>query len=128
MSDSEPKIHVSTSDGWEHFLSEQPAPYEITGKYLFFSADREKLVDIARGEITNGGFHSAKVRLPESKVGGDYALCLYFADDRRKSSLARKYRHSPGVSYRYWKADADTYAGRYSPEFLEQLSEGEPER
>ncbi len=38
-------------------------PYEITGKYLFFSPNKEILIDIAIEELKNIGFHHAKTNM-----------------------------------------------------------------
>ena len=46
---------------WIWLLSEKRPDYEILGKYLFFHEDRDKLIEIARNEIDNHGFHEAKV-------------------------------------------------------------------
>ena len=88
---------------------------EIVGKYLFFSKDRQLLLDIARAEIDESGFRIAKVST--SANGGDFVLCLYWTDDERKWELAEKYGKSKTVKYRYWKSDEDTRNGVYSEQF-----------
>lgn len=48
------------SDGfWIWVRADEDPPYEVTGKYLFFSEDREQLVEIAPQEIRQHGFHEA---------------------------------------------------------------------
>jgi hypothetical protein len=112
------------SDGyWQYFVAPERPPYEITGKYLFFSEDRDLLVRIAIDEITTGGFHIAKTHLPGRNLNPEYALCLYYRDDSRKRDLASRYKGRQGLKYRYWKSDASTHSGEYSQEFLGQLSE-----
>ncbi len=112
----------SQSDaGWQYFFHREKPPYTITGKYLFFSADREALITIATRASEHGGFHQAKV-IREGQQTGDYVLWLYFRDDSRKHELYRRYRNQPGIRYRYWKLDADTSSGKYSATFLDQLS------
>ena len=117
---------ISSCDGyWEWFdRSDIPiAPYEITGKYLFFSLNRDLLVEIAINELENGGFHHAKTHMEGvTPPSGEYVLCLYYKDDSRKYELAEKYRYRSELKYRYWKSDADTFAGKYSRQFLNQLS------
>ncbi|MHA1338363.1 MAG: hypothetical protein ACTSRZ_00495 [Promethearchaeota archaeon] len=49
-------------------------------------------------------------------------LCLYYKDDSHKYELAKKYRNNKNVKYRYWKSNEDTLKGKYSKQFLEQLS------
>jgi len=113
----------SFCDGyWEQFMRTDSPPYEITGKYLFFSADRDLLMEIAVEELENGGFHRAKIPMIGKKRQPDYVLCLYYKDDTRKHELASKYRNREGIKYRYWKSDEATRKGEYSEEFLQALS------
>lgn len=110
------------SAAWEYFDRNEPLPYEITGKYMFFSEDRTMLKKIAIEELENGGFHSAKVRSEEMKFGRECVLCLFYKDDSRKLELARKYQGQEGITYRYWKNEEDTLQRNYSEEFLQQLT------
>ena len=61
--------HVtSRADGyWEWFERSDITivPYEITGKYLFFSRNRNILIEIAAEELENGGFHQAKTHMAD---------------------------------------------------------------
>ncbi len=117
---------ISSCDGyWEWFeRSDMPViPYEITGKYLFFSLNRELLIEIAINELANNGFHQAKTPMSGiTPVSGEYVLCLYYKNDSRKHELAEKYRGWSESKYRYWKSDSDTIAGKYSKQFLDKLS------
>ena len=108
---------------WIWLSSQEEADYKITGKYLFFDPDKEKLVEVAEKEIREHGFHEAKVndRLLEGRT--EYVLCLYFKDDSRKHELAERNKQDYGVKYRYWKSDEATLKGQYSNDFLESLSE-----
>ena len=117
----------SRSDGyWERFFSPEEPDYEIKGKYLFFSMDRERLVRIAKEEIADGPFHEAKTHAPGMNdairgTGEEYVLCLYYKDDSKKHELAEKYRDQDGIKYRYWKSNEATRRGEYSEEFLEGM-------
>lgn len=113
---------IIEGDGWERFIKREQLPYEITGKYLFFSPDRNQLVEIAIDELEHGGFHEAKIPLVETNDGPDYVLCLYYKDASRKHELANTYRNRPGVDYRYWKSDEATEHGEYSAKFRQQRS------
>ncbi|MGZ0019766.1 hypothetical protein [Nitrosomonas sp. wSCUT-2] len=112
------KIDTSVCDTWFYLLSKEMPSYKITGKYLFFSSDRDFLQRIAINEIENNGFHKAKIPLKGFSADGDYVLCLYYKDDSRKNELAEKYRNIDGISYRYWKSDQATRSGHYSAQFL----------
>ncbi|HAS28073.1 MAG TPA: hypothetical protein DCR59_02615 [Dehalococcoidia bacterium] len=120
---------ISSCDGyWEWFdrADTLTVPYEITGKYLFFSLDRALLVEIAINELENGGFHHAKTHMVGvSPPSGEYVLCLYYKDDSRKHELAEKYGNRSELKYRYWKSDADTLGGKYSKQFLNKLTKNE---
>ena len=117
----------SHSDGyWENFNSQEERDYEITGKYLFFSTDRELLVNIAKNEISKGPFHRAKTQMPGANdvipgTGDDYVLCLYYKDNSKKHELADKYQERENLKYRYWKSNEATRRGEYSEEFLEDM-------
>ena len=110
---------------WIWLQSEEKTTYDITGKYLFFSEDKDKLLEIATNEIENHEFHCAKVNnsLLEGQI--EYVLCLYYKDDSRKNELADRNKQEYGVKYRYWKSDSDTLKGKYSREFLDKLPESE---
>ena len=112
-----------TFDGyWLRLISEEEPDYVITGKYLFFSSDIDKLIEIAINEIEKHGFHRAKVNMSLLKGQTEHVLCLYYKDDSRKYELAERNKGEYGVKYRYWKSDIATLRGHYSKEFLEKLS------
>lgn len=116
---------ITESNGyWYWIKSKEQPPYEITGKYLFFSENQKRLIEIAKNEIKNHGFHVAKVNSKLLGSNTEYVLCLYFANEHRKIELAnRQDKIYSDVKYRYWKSDEDTLRGKYSNEFLEKLSE-----
>ena len=119
---SSPKIRRVNDGYWEWFISSVPPGGRITGKYLFFSADRELLVQIVIDELRSGAFHLAKTQEEGKSLTREYVLCLYDIDDSRKHELAAKYRGRARLKYRYWKTDEATRRGQYSKEFLKQLS------
>ncbi len=110
---------------WIWIFSEKKPNYEITGKYLFFSSDKDKLIEIATNEIDNHDFHKAKVNSILLEGQTEHVLCLYYKDDSRKHELAERNRQEYGVKYRYWKSDKATLKGQYSKEFLDKLSKKE---
>jgi hypothetical protein len=55
-------------------------------------------------------------------ASGEFVLCLYDKDDSRKHELAKKYRGRNDLKYRYWKSEIETLAGKYSKQFLNELS------
>jgi len=115
-------------DGYWIWLSSEEKPnYEITGKYLFFDSDKEKLIEVATNEIETYDFHKAKVNNSLLEGQNEYVLCLYYKDDSRRHELAERNKQEYGIKYRYWKSDEATLSGQYSKEFLSRLSEGKRE-
>jgi hypothetical protein len=108
---------------WIWLLSEEKPNYKITGKYLFFYKDKDKLIRIAANEIEKHGFHRAKVNERLLEGQSEHVLCLCYKDDSRKRELADRNKKEYGVEYRYWKSDEATRKGQYSEEFLSKLSE-----
>ncbi len=119
-------VYTVTAYGWVWFFRKDKPKYKITGKYLFFSPNTQRLIDIAVEELENNGFHHAKINPPERRIGGDDVLCLYYKDDSRKQELADKYRDAPDIRYRYWKSDEDTMEGKYSKQYKTNLKEWKP--
>ena len=122
-------INIEDTGYWLFILSEKKPSYVISGKYLFFSENKERLIEIAKIEILEHGFHHAKVN--NSLLGSktEHVLCLYYSDDSRKYELAEHYREKyHDLHYRYWKSDGDTRKGKYSKEFLSKLTDTDKER
>lgn len=110
---------------WLWLINEEKPNHKITDKYLFFSPDKDKLVEIATNEIEKHGFHEAKVNMKLLKGQTEHVLCLYYKDDSRKYELAERNKREYGAKYRYWKSDEATLRGQYSTEFLEKLSKSD---
>lgn len=110
---------------WLWLIGEEKPNYKIIGKYLFFSSDKDKLIEIATNDIEKHGFHEAKVNTNLLKGQTEHVLCLYYKDDSRKYELAERNREEYGVKYTYWKSDEATLKGQYSKEFLEKLSKSD---
>lgn len=108
---------------WIWFSKEERPDYKIIGKYLFFSEDKNKLIEIAKNEITNHSFHEAKVNEIKQGSHTEHVLCLYYKDDSRTDELASRNEREYKVKYRSWKSNEDTRKGQYSEEFLKKLSQ-----
>jgi len=122
------RVQRHCEGGWEWFRVSEEPPYQITGKYMFFSINRALLVRIALKELRSGGFHKAKITPNGSQV--EHLLCLYYSDDSRRHELAEryrdrdglKYRDRPELKYRYWKSDEATRRGEYSELYLRRFN------
>jgi len=122
-------LKIEDTGDWIYVISEKEPNYTITGKYLFFSKNKEKLVEIAKNEILVHDFHLAKVNNDLLGSNTEYVLCLYFHDDSRKYELAERYRdRDSDIKYRFWKSDEDTLKGKYSEEFLSKLDKTNKDR
>jgi hypothetical protein len=116
------RVRIEFNGYWDWISSPRPYDYEIMGKYLFFSTDRQRLIDVATQEILHHRFHKAKVNCRLLGKNTEYVLCLYYKDGSRKHELANRCtRDYPDVKYRYWKSDESTLRGQYSQEFLSKL-------
>ena len=123
------KLRTVFNGFWIWVLSLDDPGYYITGKYLFFSEDQDRLIEIAKNEISNHGFHKTKVNSRLLGKSTEYVLCLYYKDDSRKYELAERQKiEYADVTYRYWKSDEATLRGEYSNEFLNKLSKEQRER
>ena len=107
---------------WHHYIRFAKDKPIITGKYLFFSENKDELEKIVVEEIENGEFRQAKINTEQKKKGKEHVLCLYYKDDSKKYDLAEKYKGKTNIKYRYWKSDEATTGGQYSKEFLDKLS------
>jgi hypothetical protein len=122
-------LKIEDSGYWTYITSEKELGYVITGKYLFFSENKDRLFDIAKNEILEHDFHVAKVNSNLLGSNTDYVLCLYYHDDSRKHELAERYTDKfSDTKYRYWKSDEDTLKGKYSEEFLSKLDKVDKKR
>lgn len=71
----------------------------VTGRYMFFSKDRAKLLSLAEEILKD--FNLKYAKMPLECFGTEYILCIFDEFGRYKYHL-RKYEDE-GVKYRYWK-------------------------
>lgn len=90
----------------------------VTGKFLLFSDDPAALFEFAYEHVTRRGFSSAKVSAKPSSMG-THCLCLYDISDKRAAQVQAA---AGSLTFRGFKTDADTRAGRYSEQHLASLS------
>ena len=92
----------------------------ITGKYLFFSSDKQKLIELAKNILIKFKLYEAKVPSSNKPINKDFVLCVYDKNPRFANKL-KQYADEINIHYRYWKSDEDTLKGKYSKQFLEVL-------
>ena len=111
------KIKEYELSGWYMVEKESTVnKYRIKGKYLFYSTDFEKLIEIAKIEIKEYGFEVAKVILPKYKIMDEYVMCLYDVEEKKEKEMIERfksYQASDGVRYWRWKSDEETRRGEY---------------
>lgn len=119
-------IKIEKDFSWIWLLNKKVENFDetnkrITGKYLFFSKNKKKLIKLA--EVILEKFKLIKAKVPSSSkpIGDEFALCIYDIEPRFKLEL-RDYADEKEIKYRYWKSDEDTLKGRSSERFLNNLS------
>jgi len=83
-----------------------------SGKYLFFSDDKNELIDLAKEILKKFNLFVSKVS-KECRKG--FVLCIYDFKSRYKNDL-NKYSNS-SIRYRFWKSNKDTINNKYSKEY-----------
>jgi hypothetical protein len=97
-------VNEFTGKEWTVICSSQPPPYDVTGMYLLWSDDRDRLLEIARTEIGSGAFHEARLSVLPGKKPAEHVLCLFAPDGSRKVDLSHRVRDSGGgITYLYWR-------------------------
>lgn len=92
---------------------------KITGKYLFFSDDKEELIGLAKNILTKYNLLIAKTPktdIPNRSKGFGFVLCIYDVKNRYSNEL--KSFASKSISYRYWKSDQATRNKVYSKQYI----------
>jgi hypothetical protein len=79
------------------------------GKYLFFSKNREELIELAEKLLKEHDLYHAKT--PSSLQEGyeEYVLCVY--DIAPNLTEEMKQYKTETIKYRYWKSDEATMRG-----------------
>jgi hypothetical protein len=91
------------------FLSKQ----KTTGKYLFFSPNKEELVKLAQKIMKKFDLIAAKTPDDDHKIGNEWVLCIYDISPRYDLNEFE----TSTILYRGWKSDTDTIKGIYSEKF-----------
>ena len=117
------QIDIKEDYGWIWLFNKKiknPKSKVITGKYLFFSNDKEKLIKLAKIILIKFNLYEAKVPQSDKPIGTDFVLCVYDKEPRFKDQM-KMYADEINIKYRWWKSDEDTIKGKYSKEFLEAV-------
>lgn len=116
-----PSVRRVVHGQWEWFVTTLDVPYSITGKYLFFSADRSQLVSIAIDELRGGTFHLARIQAERGRDVTEFVLALYYQDGSRGTELAERYRGCRTIRFRSWQIDKPKHGTPDHERFLRFL-------
>ncbi|HEX6492753.1 MAG TPA: hypothetical protein VF112_04540 [Candidatus Dormibacteraeota bacterium] len=106
--------HVNEFSGseWTVLVSPLPPGYDVTGMYLLWGSDRERLLEIGRSEIAAGNFHEARLSMIPGRRPAEHVLCILAPDGSQRAELARRVRDTGGgITYLYWR-DGTTLPAR----------------
>lgn len=121
-------IRTTTLGGWIWIHKEDLMVLRfftnIKGKYLFFSEERGKLIELGKKLLEKFNLHLARVPDDKNKVGNKWVLCVYDESPRFEKEMT-KYQ-TKGIFYSKWKSDEDTKKGKYSKKHLEELKKVSP--
>jgi len=114
-------METSNSRGWFWIKNNEETQNrnDITGKYLFFSDDKNELINLAKIVLKKYSLLIAKtpsIDTPNNSKGFGFVLCIYDTENRYCNDL--KKLETDTISFRYWKSDNATRAGNYSKQFI----------
>lgn len=113
-------METSNSRGWFWIQNNDSKQNrnKIKGKYLFFADDKEQLIMLAKTILKKYELLIAKTpssNTPNNSTGFGFVLCVYDTENRYCNEL--KNLETNSISFRYWKSDNATRAGKYSKQF-----------
>lgn len=116
-------METSNSRGWYWIKNNNSNQIrsEIRGKYLFFADSKEILIELATNVLEKYNLLVAKVpssNTPNTSKGFGFVLCVYDTSNKYCNEL--KNLETDSISFRYWKSDNVTRAGKYSKQYLNQ--------
>ena len=114
-------METSNSRGWFWVKNDDSNQNrnEITGKYLFFSDNKNELIELAENILEKYSLLVAKTPssdIPNNSNGFGFVLCVYDTENRYCNELKKLETNT--ISFRYWKSDNATRAGKYSKQFV----------
>lgn len=115
-------IALTETPGWLYLINGNSRNKDITGKYLFFSDNKQELIELGKLLLEEFDLFTAKVPTsdtPNNSKGFGFVLCVYAKD----STLFKMKKYSTEtISYRGFKSNWKTQQGIYSTEYLKSKS------
>jgi predicted kinase len=113
-------MEILNSSGWIWIKNSNSTEKrdQIKGKYLFFSDNKEELIELGKQILNKYGLLVAKTPISEvanKNKGFGFVLCVYDIINRYSNEL--KTLETNSISYRYWKSDDDTRNKKYSKQY-----------
>ncbi len=99
----------------------------FTGKYLFFSANRDDLINFGKEFLMNSETLLFRINSNNCTSGDDFdnVLAIYDVKPRYTFLLEDLIRNKyPNLIFRYWKSMIKSSANIYSPQFLNKILNG----
>jgi len=114
-------METSNNRGWFWIKNNESKQNrsEIVGKYLFFSDNKNELIGLAENILEKYNLLIAKTPssdTPNNSKGFGFVLCIYDTKNRYCDELKKLETNT--ISFRYWKSDNATRAGKYSSQFI----------
>lgn len=114
-------METSNSRGWFWIKNNNSNQIrnEIKGKYLFFSDNKNELIRLAENILEKYNLLIAKTPssgTPNNSNGFGFVLCVYDTENRYCNELKKLETNT--ISFRYWKSNNATRAGKYSKQFI----------
>jgi hypothetical protein len=110
-------------DGWLCIINEEAETNRIDieeesknvlhgtiGKYLFFSYNKEELINLC--EIILKEYNLFRGKVPFEKTTKEYVLCVYDVRNRFSQELSKF--SNDNIRYKFWKPNSATIRGVYS--------------
>ena len=97
-------IVIEEGFAWTWIFYDDIEPFEVTGKYLFFSKDKSALIDLAKKLLLKYKLHSAKTRGDEQTA---FVLCIYDKSPRYLKEMVGEYDPLV-ITYCDWKSEKET--------------------
>ena len=85
------KIYLENIDGWTYIVNpdSKNKRTDITGKYLWFSSNKQSLISMAEDILVKYGLLCAKVPQSDIPSNDSFILCVYDSSLKLKHELAK---------------------------------------
>ncbi len=111
-------INLQEISKWIYIINRNAFNMDISGKYMFFSDNKEELIELGKKLLIEYDLFAAKIPntdIPNKNPGFGFVLCVYAKDD---TLYSMKHYSTETISYRGFKSNYKTQQGIYSQEFL----------